>query len=88
MFGAFEPEDEPVQYGIIKPLKYQNPITVLFHGFWRFLANVTTARSIQEAVHCLVMPSGWQTRLEISRYAPYELPVVSRKALNLPWGLS
>lgn len=36
IFGTFEPEDEPVEYGITKPLKTQDPVTVLFHGLWRF----------------------------------------------------
>ena len=76
MFGTFEPEVEEVQYGITKPLKYQDPITVLFHGFWRLLVKLTTARSISELVCCFVMPPGWQTQLEQSRQALLEgLPV-------------
>ncbi len=79
MFGTFEPEVETVEYGITKPLKYQDPITVLFHGFWRFLLKLTTARSIKEVWCCFFMPPGWQTNIEISRQAALEgLPVSSQ----------
>ncbi len=72
MFGTFEPEVEEVEYGITKPLKYQDPITVLFHGFWRFFKKLTTARSPLEFLYCFVMPPGWQTGVEQSRHAELE----------------
>lgn len=83
MFGTFEPEDEPVQYGITKPLKYQDPITVLFHGFWRFLIKLTTARSAKELLFCFIMPPGWQTQVEITKHAELEgLPFASQRELG------
>ncbi len=82
-FGTFEPEVEEVKYGITKPLKYQDPITVLFHGFWRFAKKLSTARSPVELLFCFVKPPGWQTRLERERQAPLEgLPVAQDPAIK------
>ena len=79
IFGTFEPEDEPVEYGITKPLKTRDPVTVLFHGFWRFGVKLTTARSAGEILHCFIMPPGWQTGLERERHATLEgLPYQER----------
>jgi len=72
MFGTFEPEVEEVQYGITKPLKTQDPITVLFHGFWRLGKKLTTARSLKEFWYCFVMPPGWQTEVELEQKAELE----------------
>lgn len=83
LFGTFEPEQEEVHYGITKPLKHQDPVSVLFHGFWRFLAKLATARSVKEVLCCFFMPPGWQTRLELARHAELEgLPV--KQALAEP----
>ena len=72
IFGTFEPEDEPVEYGITKPLKTQDPVTVLFHGLWRLAVKLTTARSAGEILYCFIMPPGWQTGLERERHAGLE----------------
>jgi len=72
MFGTFEPEVEEIRYGITKPLKYQDPITVLFHGFWRFGKKLGTVRSIKEFVFCFIMPPGYQTQKEVEMHEPLE----------------
>lgn len=81
VFGTFEPEVEAVRYGITKPLKHQDPITVLFHGFWRFAKKLSTARSPNEFFFCFVKPPGWQTHLEQAQHAPLEgLPVLASRS--------
>ncbi|MCY3566642.1 MAG: sterol desaturase family protein, partial [Gammaproteobacteria bacterium] len=79
IFGTFEPEDEPVEYGITKPLKSQDPVSVLFHGFWRLGVKLTTARSAGEILYCFIKPPGWQTSLERERHAGLEgLPYLEK----------
>lgn len=72
MFGTYEPEVEQVFYGITKPLKYQDPISVLFHGYWRFAQKLTTVRSPKELAFSFLGSPGWQTKKEITNHVPLE----------------
>ncbi|MEM7254114.1 MAG: sterol desaturase family protein [Pseudomonadota bacterium] len=60
MFGTFEEEDEPVRYGLTKPIDSVNPLVVFFHGFPRLYRELKTARSWREFVGYLVNPPGWK----------------------------
>ena len=41
LFGSFAPESEaendPVIYGLVKPINSINPLVTFFHGFWRLV---------------------------------------------------
>ena len=79
-FGTFQAEEEEPTYGITKQLKSADPITVFFHGFYRFGKKLLTVRSPMELVKCFVAPPGWQTRIEREKNAPLEgTPVVSKQ---------
>lgn len=66
-FGTFAPEEEEPTYGITRQLKSADPITVFFHGFYRFGRKLTTVRSLKELACCFLKPPGWQTAVEVER---------------------
>ena len=57
MFGTFVEEDEPVNYGLVKPIPEINspsrmfaaPFVAFFHGFWRLGKNVLGAKRLRDA---------------------------------------
>jgi len=60
MFGTFEPETEPVVYGVTEPLNSWNPIWANFH-YWAKLKNI--AREFPHAldrVKLFLMPPEWR----------------------------
>lgn len=59
LFGTFEPEHEPVRYGLTKNIETYNPIEIAFHE-WRALGrDVRRARTWGEALNYLVRAPGW-----------------------------
>lgn len=60
LFGTFEPENEPVCYGITKPINSVNPLVVFLHGFPRFFQVLRQARSPRDFFGYLLRPPGWQ----------------------------
>ncbi len=83
-FGTFEPEKEEVRYGIVKPLKSQDPITVLFHGYWRFGVKLSTVRSFSELWKAFLMPPEWQTEKEKQDDTPMEGAPVESEVRVIP----
>lgn len=61
MFGTFEPErdDEPCRYGIVKNLGTYNPIVISMHEWWGIVKDVSSAKSIREALGYWLGPPGW-----------------------------
>lgn len=57
LFGTFEPEIEPVRYGITKPLHSFNPITVTFHE-WREMWSAAFGKplSVKQRLSVLFSP--------------------------------
>lgn len=57
LFGTFVQEDEPVVYGLVKPIPEINspgrmlaaPFVAFFHGFWRLGKNVLSAKRFGDA---------------------------------------
>jgi sterol desaturase/sphingolipid hydroxylase (fatty acid hydroxylase superfamily) len=60
LFGTFEPEVDPVVYGVTEPLNSWNPIWANFH-YWAKLKSLaqTFPRTI-DRVKLFFMPPGWQ----------------------------
>jgi sterol desaturase/sphingolipid hydroxylase (fatty acid hydroxylase superfamily) len=48
LFGTFEPEEEPVQYGITQPLQSENPIWSNVHHHADILKRMWRAKSVSE----------------------------------------
>lgn len=59
LFGTFEEEREPVDYGITEPLNTVNPLVVFFHGIARLSRKVATVRGVAAKLACLVRPPSW-----------------------------
>ena len=60
MFGTFEPEVEPVDYGLTKNIDTYNPLRIAFHEWSDMLRDAWLARSWRGRVGYLVMPPGWR----------------------------
>jgi hypothetical protein len=59
LFGTFEPEGEPVDYGLTTNIQTFNPLRIAFHE-WRAMARqAARAGSPREALGALFAPPGW-----------------------------
>ena len=56
LFGTYEPEGEPVDYGLVEPLVSRNPIAVHFHVFGKLVRALAAARSLRSALRILFAP--------------------------------
>jgi sterol desaturase/sphingolipid hydroxylase (fatty acid hydroxylase superfamily) len=61
-FGSFEPEREPVRYGLTKNIGSFNPVYAAFHEFVAVLRDALSADSLRDAVGYLLQPPGWKPR--------------------------
>ncbi len=67
LFGTFVAEDEPVTYGLVRPIPKIDspgrmlaaPFVAFFHGFWRLGGKLLAARSLREIWMSLFGPPGW-----------------------------
>lgn len=59
MFGSFEPERAPVDYGLTTNIDTFNPVKIAFHQWATMLRLATHADSISDAWNHLVQPPGW-----------------------------
>jgi sterol desaturase/sphingolipid hydroxylase (fatty acid hydroxylase superfamily) len=59
MFGTYQPETEPVDYGITKPINTSNPIKIGFIPFYRLFKDVIQARCWKDRFLYLVKGPGW-----------------------------
>ena len=44
MFGTFEPEKEPVSYGLVKNVNTFNPVTITFMGWKAIIDDIKQAK--------------------------------------------
>ncbi len=59
LFGTFEPEGEPVDYGLTTNIATFNPLRIAFHEWRTLFAEVARARSLGEALGAIFAPPGW-----------------------------
>jgi sterol desaturase/sphingolipid hydroxylase (fatty acid hydroxylase superfamily) len=59
LFGSFEPEAEPVDYGITKNLTTFNPVRIAFHEWTAMLRDCRNAGGLADRLRILVHPPGW-----------------------------
>jgi hypothetical protein len=60
MFGSFEPEGEPVDYGLTKNIHTYNPFKIAFHEWGAMLRDSWKAESWRGRLGYLFMPPGWR----------------------------
>jgi sterol desaturase/sphingolipid hydroxylase (fatty acid hydroxylase superfamily) len=59
LFGSFEPERSPVDYGLTKNIQTFNPVRIAFHEWQAMFRDAVRARSWREAALHLLQPPGW-----------------------------
>jgi sterol desaturase/sphingolipid hydroxylase (fatty acid hydroxylase superfamily) len=59
LFGTFEAEREPVDYGLTKNLESFSPWEIAFHEWRAMLRDVRHAGSLGDALRTLLRPPGW-----------------------------
>ena len=59
LFGSFEPEVSPVDYGLTKNLHSFNPVRIAFHDWAAMLRSVSHAASWRAALGYVFRPPGW-----------------------------
>jgi len=60
LFGTFAKEDDPVTYGLVKPINSVNPLIAFFHGFWRLGQNIVYAKGARNKLLYLIKPPDWK----------------------------
>ena len=56
MFGTFEPEKEPVKYGLVRNVNTFNPTKITFMGWHQIYKNIKNASSLNQALYFLFGP--------------------------------
>ena len=56
MFGTFEPEDEPVKFGLVRNVNTFNPTKITFMGWIDIFKNMKNASNLSEAIYFLLGP--------------------------------
>jgi alkylglycerol monooxygenase len=56
IFGTFEPEKEPVKYGLVKNVNTFNPTKITFMGWHQIYKNIKNASSLNQALYFLFGP--------------------------------
>ena len=56
LFGTFEPEDEPVKFGLVRNVKTFNPTKITFMGWIDIFKNMKNASNFSEAIYFLLGP--------------------------------
>ncbi|HEU5061305.1 MAG TPA: sterol desaturase family protein [Kofleriaceae bacterium] len=59
LFGTFEPEREPVDYGLTKNLDSHNPIRIAFHDWQALARDLVRAPDLRARLGYLLAPPGW-----------------------------
>ena len=62
MFGTFEPEKEPVIYGLVKNVNTFNPVTITFMGWKAIMDDIKQSKSISQALHLFFGPPNTRSK--------------------------
>jgi sterol desaturase/sphingolipid hydroxylase (fatty acid hydroxylase superfamily) len=60
LFGTFEPEKAPVDYGLTRNIETYNPVRIAFHEWAATLRDVVTARGLRARLGYFLAPPGWR----------------------------
>lgn len=60
LFRSFEPEGEPVDYGLTKNIHTYNPFRIAFHEWRAMLSDALHAKTWRGRLGYLLMPPGWR----------------------------
>jgi hypothetical protein len=60
LFGTFEPEDEPVRFGLTTNIGTFHPLRIAFHEWVAIARDVARARTLADRLGFLFAPPGWR----------------------------
>jgi sterol desaturase/sphingolipid hydroxylase (fatty acid hydroxylase superfamily) len=60
LFGTFEPEGEPVRFGLTKDIATFHPVRIAFHEFAAIARDLAGARTLADLAGFLLAPPGWR----------------------------
>lgn len=60
LFGTFEPESEPVVYGVTKPPEKNHPVHIITHEMENMWADVRQAPNLRAKLLYIFGPPGWK----------------------------
>ncbi len=82
LFGTFEEESEPVEYGLTKPLKKQDVFTLIFHEWIEIIKDVKRAPTLKDKLMYIFGPPGWSHdgSKKTSRQLRLERKLVSKES--------
>ena len=80
LFGTFEPEGEPVDYGLTRNLDTDALVTAATHEWAAWIADLRSARSLREVVGFTFGPPGW--RPETLEHTAAAVRAAARRALG------
>ncbi len=83
LFGTFEPEREPVTYGLVKNIDSYNLLYIAFHEWAAMVQAVRRAGSLREAWHAVFGRPGWSADGS-SQTAPEMQAALERSAAGRP----
>ena len=64
LLGTFEPEREPVRFGLISNVDTQNPFTLTMLVWRRMIADIKSSASIKHSVAYVIGPPDWRPQFE------------------------
>lgn len=70
LFGTFEPEVEPPEFGVTEPVGTDNPVKIYVAGFDWLGRKMARARTLSDTLLCLVMPPEWEPGLANAKKNP------------------
>lgn len=73
IFGTFQEEldEEPPEYGVLKPVSTWNPIRINFMHLWQLIKDAFYARSLWDKIRIWFMPTGWRP-MDVAQKRPLE----------------
>jgi sterol desaturase/sphingolipid hydroxylase (fatty acid hydroxylase superfamily) len=72
MFRTFQPENEPVTYGIVKDINTNNVWTIFSHEYASIFRDMRAVTGLRAKLGMLVMPPGWRPANERATQQVFE----------------
>lgn len=79
LFGSFEEETDEVIYGLTKPVRTFNPITLNLHVYSEILANMKKARNWSDRLKLVFKEPGWKPDYMITPEDEFKEPAYTEK---------
>ena len=61
LFGTFEPEKEPVKYGLVSNVNTFNPVKITFMAWQEIIEDIRGTQYLNEGLYCFFGPPNTKT---------------------------